>query len=1259
MLASGAEGAVEFRGTERFELLRRLGEGGMGIVYEALDRERNTRVALKTMHRLDALAIYRFKQEFRALSDVSHPNLVSLHELHSAAETLFFTMELVAGTDFLQFVRAGPIGASLDAATDQDRDATRAEAASAPTLVPSRAPQFDEERLRSALRQLALGVCALHAAGKLHRDLKPSNVLVTREGRVVVLDFGLVTDLDAGQAKTIDHGIAGTAEYMSPEQAAGTELSEASDWYSVGAMLYEALAGRLPFFGPRLRVLMEKQERDPKPPSELSDGVPADLEVLCMELLGRRPEVRPKGRELLQRLGAPVTRIREAAPLSSTGSFNAATSTAPFIGREAHLAALEASFERARRGSAATVFVHGSSGMGKSLLVRRFLDAVSHGHPDAVVLGGRCYERESVPYKALDSVVDALSRYLMRVPRGDVGALLPRDILTLARVFPVLRRIEAVLSAPKPAFEAPDPQELRRRAFGALRELLARVADRHPLVVSIDDLQWGDGDSAALLSELMRPPDPPAMLLIGSYRTEDLETSLALRSLLGSVHDATTIEVGELDPAASEELALVLLGTRDSTARARAADIASESAGSPFLVDELVRYVQSGVGLRRSSAGRRIRLEEVLSARLSQLSDPAVRLLEIVAVAGTPILRSVASRAAELDGEEQRTAVAVLRAGHLVRTVRGADAETIETYHNRIRETVVAGLSAADLSARHARIAAALEATPHADPEVLSVHFLAAGDRARASEYAALGADKASEALAFDRSAVLYARALDLRPEDTEQRNKLRRKLGDALANAGQGAKAAKAYLAAASSAKGADALELQRRAAEEFMRSGHVDEGVEAIRGVLAAVNMKLATTTWRALLSIVLRQLYLALRGLGFKQRDASQVSAEAMTRIDICWSVNAGLAVVDNVRAIDFQKRQVILALEAGEPYRVARALASECAASALSGGHTARRTARLQVECTRIAATVPNLHAKGFALLVTGIAAFLEGRWRSALKSCEAAEELFRDRCTGVWWEIGNAQIFSLWALTQIGELREFSRRLPPRVAEAQERGDLYLHTNLRIGRMNVYWLCRDEPERATREVEEAMAKWSNRQVHLQHYYALLARTQTMLYEGRGEEALAAIDAAYPAFARAMIFRIQSARIEAMHLRARCALSAATRAKERDALLRRAKRDARRIAAERMGWGEPFALIVQAAAAHLRGGRPRAVALLRDAVEKFARHDAHLSAAAARIRLGAMLGGDEGAAIEAAGRAYMTEQLVVDPSKMTEMLAPGLG
>src|SRR5439155_3344973 len=138
-----------------------------------------------------------------------------------------------------------------------------------------------ELRLRGALVQLTDALIALHEAGKLHRDLKPSNVLVTANGRLALLDFGLVASVAEGNPERL---AVGTPVYMSPEQAADQPLGEASDWYSLGAMLYEALVGRRPFEGDSEQVMLRKQTEQPPTPRQLDAGVTTELSQLCMLL---------------------------------------------------------------------------------------------------------------------------------------------------------------------------------------------------------------------------------------------------------------------------------------------------------------------------------------------------------------------------------------------------------------------------------------------------------------------------------------------------------------------------------------------------------------------------------------------------------------------------------------------------------------------------------------------------------------------------------------------------------------------------------------------------------------------------------------------------------------------------------------------------------------------------------------------------------------------------------------------------------------
>ena len=537
---------------ERFEIRRRLGAGGFGTVYEAFDRKSNARVALKTLEHRDGSSIYRFKQEFRTLAELTHPNLVQLYELHATEERWFFTMELVHGQDAHAYAQtiprdrsppqrssAGSLGSTLAAPLDPTKAMSEAPSSVPPPGGPRADRPFDEAKLRSVFRQLAGALCFLHAAGRLHRDIKPPNVMVAHDGRVVLLDFGLVIDL----ASEGDHSVGttvGTPRYMAPEQLGGDTIGPAADWYAVGVMLYKALTGRLPFEGSGVDLLGKKLTMDPRPPDEWVAGLPEDLSRLCLDLLQRAPAARPSGKEVMERLGrhqdrTPIEDARKGEPAPVAG--DGAKPGTPFIGRAAQLQQLRAAFDAARAGRTAAALVHGRSGMGKSALLARFFDDLRAAEPGITILGGRCFEQESVPYKALDGLVDALGRRLHTMPEAEVRAILPRDIATLTRLFPALGRVPAAASAPRRADSA-DQLTLRRRAFAALRELFARLGDRGPLALFIDDLQWGDADSAALLSDLLRPLDAPVMLVVLAYRSDEDERSECLRAFLPALREA-------------------------------------------------------------------------------------------------------------------------------------------------------------------------------------------------------------------------------------------------------------------------------------------------------------------------------------------------------------------------------------------------------------------------------------------------------------------------------------------------------------------------------------------------------------------------------------------------------------------------------------------------------------------------------------------------------------------------------------------------
>ena len=755
----------------RFEVLSRLGVGGFGHVYGAYDRHREEIVAVKLLSVASASNVNHFKREFRGLVGMHHPNLVQLYEMHEHQGQWFFTMELIRGVDLLDFVRRRPAphasaqeplssvsllfderAASFDSLAMRFTDAFLDNLIAAPDAsheAPHVAPWFDEARLRRALVGLFHGVTALHRAGIVHRDIKPSNVLVDAErDRVVLLDFGLIAQikpaLDVERLERLNpsrqiHYI-GTPHYMSPEQAMGLELTPASDWYSLGAMLYESLSGRRPIEGASpLQILVQKQTSNPPEVRELNAKAPEDLSRLCMRLLERDVAARPTQDEIASLLGIdPEPRVALRTPQRRLE--RVAARRRVFVGRHEEIELLRAERERVKRSrGSAVVQILGASGIGKSALCERFL-AESLALPACLVLQGRCGELETLPYKALERLIDALATALdERRDLRDSLALTRAQCAALNALFPALApQLAPLAAAAAPLLQTPDPAQidsgqLRLQAFDALRALLGALAEAHTLVLCIDDAQWGDEDSAALLEHVLRPPNPPPLLLLLCARSEDASASALVRRIRralarwGEAARGVELKLKPLDEETSSRLIAALAPSQRPFSLDERERLSAEARGNPSLIEELALHHRRGE--RAASAGT---LHDALAARIEELDERARRLLECVCVAGEPLSLSLARQVIGAGGAEQR-ALALLRQHALLGAT--ANDDLLEVYHARIREAVIAHLPRERLVALNVALANALSLQSEVEDERVARHHVAGLQPSRATPH--------------------------------------------------------------------------------------------------------------------------------------------------------------------------------------------------------------------------------------------------------------------------------------------------------------------------------------------------------------------------------------------------------------------------------------------------------------------------------------------------------------------------------------------
>ena len=1227
----------------RFEIVKRLGKGAMGVVYEAMDPRVRSAVAIKSVSRLSPEALYRFKQEFRSLVRLQHPNVVQLHELHFEGDRLFFTMELIHGEDFVTALCGPKISADS----------------------PNRRPCRDYPRLHDALRQLAEGVHAIHAGKILHRDIKPSNVLISNEGRVVLLDFGLVRqhDINVDLGVTDDGAVLGTPLYMSPEQALGERLGPPSDWYGVGEMLYQALTGRTPFQGKgMLALLAAKQDDTPPEPSSIVPGIPPALEALCIDLLRREPDERPNGEEVLRRIaaldiegGASDDVPRPIDPSSSAETL--------YLGREVEHQALCQALEATRRGRPVVVLVDGASGMGKTAMVERFLGEIGRDE-NTVLLQGKCSERESIPYKALDSVMDTLCVHLRGFANpGDIEALLPRDPRAVARLFPVLLSIPAVANAPERDELGLDPTQARRRAFGALRELLGRIADRRRLVVHIDDLQWTDLDSAILLDAILRDADGPPMLLLATYRTDADGGDGPLARLVGELEDdervdVRRIRVGPMTRTEASDLALRMLGDRSKRHRALADEVAREAEGSPFFVGELVRYAQrlaEEAEIPVSESDSSVSLDSVIRHRLRSLPEEARHLLGVIAVAGGQVSQGIALSVA-MGEAPARGALSKLRAESLVRIHGPRDNDLVEIYHDRIRETALRTIERDDLAEIHLALGRALESSGDADAVALSHHFRQAGEDQRATRHTLDAAEQAEAALAFDRAAQLYRAALDLSALPAEEVPETEARLAEALANAGRLYDSAQAYLRASDGGRDREHLEWTRRAADHMLASGHSEEGRVALQTVLELVGLGLPKSTGRAIASLLRHRAALGVRGLKYRLRDASEIDPADLERLDAAWTASRGLVYTEGILGADFHARHLRMALRCGEPMRLSRALAIEAHMQAILGADKKLSKAQeLLADAEQLAEQTDSASARGFVIEARGHVWMAVGHWPNAVEDLDKATSIFREQCTGMTQELSYCDGHGSLCQWFMGRVREVATRAPVLLRESTDRANPYVQGYARGLLANVM-MAEDHVEDAEEQLaicrREAPRHFEAHKLNYVSGTGALRR-----YRGDTEGAWSVCERDYPEVKKLTVLSAALAKAEFLLWRGSCALAGATSASDPAPLLAEARSCAGKLMKIPAVFTKAYAHLMRAGVAALQGNDEAAVADLRQAIERASSRSMAIHVAAAQRRLAAIVGGSEGESLLADSDAFMQREGVVRPDRFTDMAAPG--
>ena len=728
----------------RYQIQEQLGQGGMGVVYKALDPRLDRTIALKFLpndYATDEDARQRFIHEARAASALDHPNICTIHDIGESDDgRTFIAMAYYEGQTLKERLRDGALPV---------------------------------EESTAIVLQIAEGLSRAHKKGIVHRDIKPANIFLTEDGLVKILDFGIAKMRDVDLTRT--GSTMGTVAYMSPEQARGEAVDQRTDIWSLGVILYEMLAGRRPFqasFSEAMIYSILHEEITPL--SDLVGPIDHNLErivrkTLTKELSGRYADMNA----LLEDLHA----IGGISP----NTFTVSATKRHTVGRYNQLAILHEGLKRVFSGKGLLIGVAGEAGIGKTTLIEEFLDELAVSGRPIMLAKGQCSERLAGT-EAYLPIFDALEWLLQH--DESIAALMreraPWWYVQIASLSPENERDQQLIDTSRHTSQV----QVKRELAG----FLEATSRSRPLVLFFEDLHWADVSTIDLLAHLGVRFERMKVLIVTTYRPVEMQLSghpfLQIKPDLISRGQCQEIELHFLSTVDIEEyLSLEYPGHSFPNTLARL--IYERTEGSPLFMADLVRDLEQRSMIQReyeiwqlTRTIETIQLElpdsvrAMIDRKISQLAEEERQLMIVASVQGFEFDSAVLAAVLEKDEEEVEERLQKLEDDYRFVEMTGEDEfpeQTLTLKYRFVHVLYQNALYATLRPTKRARMSRAVaemllnfyEGQSQVVASELAVLFDAARDYSRAAEYFCTAAQEAARVFAYREAENLARRGLE------------------------------------------------------------------------------------------------------------------------------------------------------------------------------------------------------------------------------------------------------------------------------------------------------------------------------------------------------------------------------------------------------------------------------------------------------------------------------------------------------------------